>query len=64
VTLLNAAETSSIESDVLDSVPSYLTVRLIQNFCINIIYFFMTYFIIRDILILFYLFYNLQKKIK
>ena len=32
----------------------------IQNFC-NIIYFVMTYFIIKDILIIIYLFYYLQK---
>jgi hypothetical protein len=31
----------------LHSVPSRLTVRLIQNFYINIIYFVMTYFIIK-----------------
>jgi hypothetical protein len=41
-----------IESVVLDFVPSYLTVRLIQNFYINIIYFIMTYFIIKDTLII------------
>jgi hypothetical protein len=33
-----------------------------SKFCINIIYFVMTYFIIRDILIMIYLFYNLHKK--
>ena len=38
-----------------------LTIRLIQIFCINIIYFVMTYFIIRDTLIIIYLFYNLHK---
>jgi hypothetical protein len=41
-----------IESVVLDSVSSFLTVRFIQNFCINIIYFIMTYFLIRDTLIM------------
>jgi hypothetical protein len=48
-----------IENDVSDSVLSCLTVRLIQNVYINIIYFVMTYFIIRDTLIIMYLFYNL-----
>jgi hypothetical protein len=51
-----------IKSDVLDSVSSYLIVRLIQKFCININYFAMTYFIIRNTLTIIYLFYNLQKK--
>jgi hypothetical protein len=37
----------------------YLTIRLIQIFCLNIIYFIMTYFIIKYILIIIYLFYNL-----
>jgi hypothetical protein len=40
---------------------SGLTIRLIQIFYINIIYFVMTYFIIRDTLIIIYLFYNLYK---
>jgi hypothetical protein len=40
---------------------SCLTVRLIQNFSINIIYFVMTYFIIRDTSMMIYLFYNLHK---
>ena len=47
----------SIESTVLDSMLSRLTIHLIQKFYINI-----NYFIIRDILIIIYLFYNLQKK--
>ena len=40
---------------------SCLAICLIQIFCINIIDFVMTYFIIRDILIMIYLFSNLQK---
>jgi len=40
---------------------SCLTIHLIQIFCINILYFVMTYFIIRDTLIIIYLFYNLHK---
>jgi len=35
---------------------SYLTIHFIKNFYINIIYFHMTYLIIRDILIIIYLF--------
>ena len=40
---------------------SCLIIRLIQIFYINIIYFVMTYFIIKDTLIIIYLFYNLHK---
>ena len=43
---------------------SCLIIRLIQIFYINIIYFVMTYFIIRDNLITIYLFYNLHKIFK
>jgi hypothetical protein len=42
-------------SDILFDHPSY------SNFFINIIYFVMTYFIIRDPLIMIYLFYNLHR---
>jgi hypothetical protein len=49
------------KSVVLEFQISCLTIRLIQNFFINIIYFVMTYFIIRDPLIMIYLFYNLYK---
>ena len=49
-------------SDVFYFETSYLTVCLIQKFCINTIYFVMTYSIIRDTLILTYLFYYLYKK--
>jgi hypothetical protein len=38
-------------------------VGLIQSFYINIIYFLMTYFIIKDTLIISYLFYYLNKKV-
>jgi len=41
---------------------SCLTVCFIQNFYINIIYFVMIYFIIRDTLIMIDLFYYLHKK--
>jgi hypothetical protein len=44
--------------DILFDHPSY------SNFFINIIYFVMTYFIIRDTLIMIYLFYNLHKIFK
>jgi hypothetical protein len=40
---------------------SCLTAHLIQNFCINAIDFIITYFIIRDTLIIIYLFYYLHK---
>jgi len=49
------------KSVVLEFQTSYLTIRLIQNFYINIIYFVKTYFIIRDILLVINLFYNLHK---
>ena len=54
-------------SDVFYFQISCLTIRLIQNFkifIINIIYFVKTYFIIRDILIIICLFYNLHKNFK
>jgi len=49
------------KSVVLEFQTSYLTIRLIQNFYINIIYFVKTYFIIRDILLMINLFCNLHK---
>ena len=48
------------KSVVLEFQTSYLIIRLIQNFYINIIYFVKTYFIIRDTLLMIYLFYNLH----
>jgi hypothetical protein len=48
------------KSVVLEFQTSCLTIRLIQIFFINIIYFVITYFIIRDPLIIIYLFYNLH----
>ena len=39
----------------------YRFICLIQKFYINIIYFVKTYFIIRDTLLMIYLFYNLHK---
>ena len=51
----------SQKSVVLEFQTSYLTIRLIQNFYINIIYFVKTYFIIRDTLPMINLFYNLHK---
>jgi hypothetical protein len=52
------------KSVVLEFQTYCLIIRLIQIFCINIIYFVMTYFIIRDTLIMIYLFYNLHKIFK
>jgi len=51
----------SKKSVVLEFQTSYLIIRLIQKFYINIIYFVKTYFIIRDTLLMIYLFYNLYK---
>jgi len=48
------------KSVVLEFQTSYLIIRLIQNFYINIIYFVKIYFIIRDTLLMIYLFYNLH----
>jgi hypothetical protein len=52
---------STPSSVVLEFQTFYLTIRLIQNFYINIIYFVKTYFIIRDTLSIINLFYNLHK---
>ena len=41
---------------VVDSQTSCLIIHLIRTFCINIVYFDMTYLIIRDTLIMIYLF--------
>jgi len=49
------------KSVVLEFQTSCLIIRLIQNFYINIIYFVKTYFIIKDILLMIYLFYNYIK---
>jgi hypothetical protein len=49
------------KSDVLGFQTSYLTICFIQKILINIIYFVITYFIIRDTSIMIYLFYNLHK---
>jgi len=49
------------KSVVLEFQAFCLIIRLIQNFYINIIYFVKTYFIIRDTLLMIYLFYNLYK---
>jgi len=51
----------SKKSVVLEFQTSYLIICLIQNFYINIIYFAKTYFIIRDTLLMIYLFYNFYK---
>jgi len=49
------------KSVVLEFQTSYLIIRLIQFFYINIIYFVKTYFIIRDTLLMINLFCNLHK---
>jgi len=54
----------SQKSVVLEFQTFYLIIRLIQNFYINIIYFVKIYFIIRDTLLIIYLFYNLHKIFK
>jgi hypothetical protein len=48
----------------VDFQTSYLIIRLIRTFCINIIYFDMTYLIIRDTLIMIYLFLEFAQKIE
>ena len=54
----------SKKSVVSEFETSCLIIRLIQNFYINVIYFVKTYFIIRDTLLLIYLFYSLHKIFK
>jgi hypothetical protein len=51
----------SKKSIVLEFQTSCLIIRFIPNFYINIIYFVKIYFIIKDILLIIYLFYNLHK---